>query len=202
MSDRLKLEPEQDVEVPLSAQHEVTLMLRRWQDGDAQARDTIIEFLHASLQRMAHKHLAGQDRITLQPADLVQESILRLLGTEADYRDRTHLLATAALKVRAVLIDHIRAKLAVKRGGGAPQVSMTIAVHDVVGEQDPLEAFALHDALEKLAAFDLRCANVIEMTYFGGLSRKEIAMVLDISIPTVDRDLLFGRTWLARELDD
>ena len=46
----------------------------------------------------------------------------------------------------------------------------------------------------------MRCANVIEMTYFGGLSRKEIAMVLDTSVPTVDRDLLFGRAWLAREL--
>lgn len=201
MNDCLKPEPEKDVEVPLGTQHEVTLMLRRWHDGDAQARDIIIELLHASLQRMARKHLAGQDQITLQPADLVQESILRLLGAEADYRDRTHLMATAALKVRAVLIDHIRAKMAVKRGGGAPQVTMTIAVHDVVGAQDPLEAFALNNALEKLAAFDLRCANVIEMTYFGGLSRKEIAMVLDISVPTVDRDLLFGKTWLARELD-
>jgi len=191
---------DQQVRESFAEQHEVTLMLRRWQEGDAEARDAIIELLHANLHRIARKHLAGHDQVTLQPADLVHESILRLLGTEANYRDRTHLLATAALKVRSVLIDHIRAKMAAKRGRGAPQVSLTIAMNNAVDPHDPFEVLALHEALEKLAGFDMRCANVIEMTYFGGLSRKEIAMVLDTSVPTVDRDLLFGRAWLAREL--
>ena len=179
---------------------EVTLRLRRWQAGDMDARDALFEMLHANLLAVARRHVDFHDGMTLAPADVVNESILRLLGVQADYRDRTHLMATAALKVRAVLVDHIRNKMTAKRGGGMEHVTLGIALDESSATTQPFDVFALHEALDALGTFDARAANVIEMTYFGGLNRTEIAMVLEVSVPTVDRDLRFGRTWLGRRL--
>lgn len=179
---------------------EVTLMLRRWQAGDMDARDALFEMLHANLLALARRHVAPHDGLTLAPADLVNESIVRLLGAQPDYRDRAHLLATAALKVRAVLVDHIRAKMAGKRGGDWQRVTLTLSLDEGTPTGQPFDVFALHEALDALSEFDPRAANVIELSYFGGLERGEIAMVLDISVPTVDRDLRFGRAWLGQRL--
>ena len=179
---------------------EVTVMLRGWQAGDMDARDALFEMLHANLLAVARRHVGAHEGLTLAPADLVNESIVRLLGAQPDYNDRAHLLATAALKVRSVLIDHIRARSAGKRGGDWQRVTLSIMLDEAAPTHDPLDVFALHEALEALTAFDPRAASVIELTYFGGLDRSEIAMVLEVSVPTVDRDLRFGRTWLARRL--
>lgn len=175
-------------------------MLRRWQAGDMDARDALFEMLHANLLAVASRHVAAHDQMTLAPAELVNESILRLLGAQPDYHDRTHLMATAALKVRAVLGDHIRHKMAARHGGGVQHLTLSIALNEAGTGEEPFDAFALHEALDALGTFDRRAANVIEMTYFGGLDRKEIAMVLAVSVPTVDRDLRFGRAWLERRL--
>ena len=179
---------------------DVTIMLRRWQAGDMHARDALFEMLHANLLAVARRHVTPHNGLTLAPADLVNESILRMLGAKVDYRDRTHLMATAALKVRSVLVDHIRARMAAKRGGGVPHLTLGIALDEEGAATELHDVFALHGALDALGAFDARAANIIELTYFGGLDRKEIAMVLDVSVPTVDRDLRFGRAWLGRRL--
>lgn len=180
----------------------VTLMLRQWEAGDDDARDALFQLLHVNLLKTAHRQLASHGSPTLQPADLVNESLLRMLAGEAGYRDRTHLLATAALKVRSVLVDHLRAKASAKRGGDLQRVTLSLALDgdDAAADGEPAEVFALHQALDTLAEFDARAADVIELTYFGGMNRSEIAMVLGVSLATVDRDLLFGRTWLSRQL--
>ncbi|PYK72877.1 MAG: RNA polymerase subunit sigma, partial [Verrucomicrobia bacterium] len=58
------------------------------------------------------------------------------------------------------------------------------------------------EALERLARFDSRKAQVVELKYFGGLNQDEIAEVLKISIVTVRRDWLFARAWLYTELQN
>ena len=179
---------------------EVTVMLQRWQAGDMQARDALFEMLHANLLAVARRHMAGHEGMTLAPADLVNESIVRLLGAQPDYHDRAHLLTTAALKLRGVLVDHIRARMAARRGGDWQRVTLTLSLAEGTPTGQPFDVFALHEALDALAAFDPRAANAIELAYFGGLEREEIATVLEVSVPTVDRDLRFGRTWLGRQL--
>lgn len=178
----------------------VTLLLNQWRAGDPASRDAIFELLSESLLGMARKELARQGRVTLQPADLVNETIVRLLGTQPNYVDRTHLLATAALKVRAVLLDHIRMRMANKRGGEQLRVNLTVALDEAGEAEKGVDMFALNQALDALSAVDARAADVIEMTYFGGMSRKEISDSLNVSVPTVDRDLAFSRAWLNRYL--
>jgi RNA polymerase sigma factor (TIGR02999 family) len=152
---------------------DVTVLLRRWRGGDADALDRLLP--------------------------LVNEALLRLIEGEVDWRDRAHFMAIAALKMRAVLVDHARARSADKRGGDA--VHVTLSQADGMGSGGPeLEVLALHEGLKKLAGQDERAARTIEMAYFGGLEREEIAEALGVSVPTVDRDLRFGKAWLNKTL--
>ena len=45
-----------------------------------------------------------------------------------------------------------------------------------------------------------RAAQVIELRYFGGLTEKETAEVLRISVATLKRDWEAGRAWLIDRL--
>lgn len=179
---------------------EITQLLHRWQGGDLQAREHLFEALYADLMLIARNRLANHTAGTLQPAALVNESLLRLLGAEADYNDRTHFIAVAALKMRSVLVDHLRARSAEKRGGNAEQLTLSHA--DAAQGESGIgyDVLALHQALNQLSELEPRAASTIELTYFGGMSRDEIAMVLGVSAPTVDRDLRFARAWLNRQL--
>ena len=65
---------------------------------------------------------------------------------------------------------------------------------------DP-EIVRLDEALEEMAKFDSRKAQVVEMRYFGGLTSGEIASVLGISPQSVNRDWGLAKAWLVREMD-
>jgi RNA polymerase sigma factor (TIGR02999 family) len=145
-------------------------------------------------QRLRREH-AGQ---TLQPTELVHEAFLRLPDAEAmAYENRDHYLRLAAVVMRRVLVDRARARLADKRDGG---IRVTL-VDDVAGTSDrSVNLLALDDALTRLAAAEPRCAQVVELRFFGGLDIPGTARALDISPATVKRDWLFARAWLAREL--
>ena len=178
----------------------ITGLLHRWQDGDLLAREKLCEVLYTDLLRVARDRLSKHGGNTLQPAALVNESLMRLLDGEPGYKDRAHFVSVAALRMRAVLVDHARARAASKRGGDIELLTLSHA-DGASGAQDMThEVLALHEALNRLADVEPRAASAIELTYFGGMTRDEIALILGISLPTVDRDLRFARAWLNRQL--
>ncbi|WP_228076798.1 ECF-type sigma factor [Novilysobacter ciconiae] len=178
----------------------ITGLLHQWQGGDLKAREQLFELLYADLVLVARNRLSQHGSSTLQPAALVNESLMRLMESDAGYKDRTHFVAVAALRMRAVLVDHARARAASKRGGNVEMLTLSHA-GAAPGEQDMVyEVLALHQALNRLAELEPRAASAIELTYFGGMSREEIVLVLGVSLPTVDRDLRFARAWLNRQL--
>lgn len=179
--------------------NDLTGLLHDWRHGDERARDQLIALVYDALQDMAEARLRrapGQQ--TLQPTALVNEALLRLIGTDVPWQDRAHFYAVAALKMRAVLVDHARSRGADKRGGGA--VMLTLSHAEAQATDGELEVLALHEALAKLALRDERAARAIEMAYFGGMQLDEIACVLDVSTATVERDMKFARAWLNRQL--
>jgi len=135
---------------------------------------------------------------TLQPTALVNEAYLRMVGKPVSWESRAEFLRAASRVMREVLIDHARARGAVKRGGDRNRVEL----HDAVGlaESEPEIFLALEDALRKLGERDPRSLEIVELRYFGGLSREETARVLKVSLKTVARDWNFARAWLEQEL--
>ena len=181
----------------LDPQTPITALLHAWRDGDAGALPQLTELVYAHLRTLARQRLRGTETSTLDPTVLVHESFLRLCNADVDWHDRAHFFALAALHMRNVLIDHARARGADKRGGSAVHVTLTADAASTVATP---ELLALDAALRRLEDEDARTGKIIELTYFGGLDRDEIAHVLAVSVPTVDRGLRFGRAWLKREL--
>jgi RNA polymerase sigma-70 factor, ECF subfamily len=185
------------------AGHEVTQLLRAWGGGDAQASDSLVRLVYGELRRQARLVLRREhEGHTLQPTALVHEAWLRLGDQrEARWESRTQFFAVAAQMMRRVLLDHARTRRALKRGGGAVQVSLAGAGAAEDPPLDPVDLIALDEALTRLAALDPRKAQLVDLRYFAGLSIPEAAELLDMSTATVSREWAVARMWLRRELE-
>lgn len=182
---------------------DITTLLQQWRAGGAEAGDSLFDAVYEALREMALARLnTARGDLTLRPTSLVHEALVRMLGREVEFVDRSHFFALAALKMRAVLVDYSRSRVAAKRGGGAVNVTLSHVDHDASmnAMESDYDVLALHQALEHLAVHDVRAARAVEMVYFGGMSHEEIATVLVVSVPTVERDLRFARAWLNRQL--
>lgn len=179
---------------------EVTRLLEAWGQGDRLALEKLTQLVYEELRRLAHRYMSGQRADhTLQTTALVNEAYLRLAGQQQpNFANRSHFLAVAARAMRQILVDHAKATLRDKRGAGAKAIELDEAA--LLSPEPTREIVDLNEALEKLAVLDARKANVVELSYFGGLKQEEIAEALNISIVTVRRDWTFSRAWLYAEL--
>jgi RNA polymerase sigma-70 factor, ECF subfamily len=179
--------------------HDITRLLRRWQDGDVGAREQLMTLVYDRVVAIAAQSLQRQSGATLTPTELAHEALIRLLGTESSWIDRRHFFHVVAQATRQLLVDRARKRLSEKRGSGAALLPLSHA--EGIGRADRDEDLLRVDqALGELGSTDPRQARVVEMTYFGGFSREEIAAAIDSSVSTVDRDLRFARAWLKDAL--
>ena len=103
--------------------------------------------------------------------------------------------------MRRILVDHARARLADKRGGGTITVSLTSLLADAPAGRGPVsDVLSIDRALERLAARDPEHARIVEMRFFAGLSIEETAAALGRSPATVKRTWRLVKAWLFREL--
>jgi RNA polymerase sigma-70 factor, ECF subfamily len=186
---------------------EVTVLLKRWSEGDEQALSELTPIVYAELRRLARSLLAKEGQSTLQGTALVHEVYMRLAGgSSPNLQDRSHFFSVAARVMRRVLVDRARKRHAGKRGGSeSVHVPMENAEYEsesaaLVSVQQDLDWGSLDEALEQLARMDPRRAKVVEMRFFGGFSDKEIAEMLQVSEPTIRRDWVVARTWLFRRM--
>ncbi len=185
-----------------SSGDDLTRLLHDWSSGQSEALPRLMELVYPELHRIAARHLSRERAgHTLQPTALVHEAYVRLAQAQPGkaWSDRTHFFAVAARIVRAVLVDHARARGAVKRGDGAGGVELADD-HLSVGAR-PVDLLDLDRALDELEAMDPIQSRIVEMRYFAGLSIDETAEALAISPSTVKRGWLAAKTWIRRQLD-
>jgi len=182
--------------------HEITELLVAWSEGDRGALDQLVPIVEAELRRLAKSYLSRErpDHI-LQTTALIQEAYLRLIDwRNARWQNRAHFFGVAAQMMRRILVDYAVEQNALKRGGGARRVELDEAVNLSSGRG--LNIVDLDIALGKLAALHARQSQVVELHFFGGLTMKEIAEALGLSLGTVKRDLTLAKLWLLRELGE
>jgi RNA polymerase sigma factor (TIGR02999 family) len=130
----------------------------------------------------------------------VNETYLRLVGSPVEAQNRAHFFAVAARAMRTILIDYARARLAAKRGSGAPPLPLDQATA-VLSDERAEHLVALDDALRRLELVNREASQTVECRYFAGLSLEEAAEALQLSVATVRRRWSFAKAWLRRELD-
>lgn len=178
---------------------DVTQYLLDWRAGKPEALEKLMPMVEHTLHNIAQRQMRGEHAgHTLQATALVNEAYLCLFDASVSWENRAHFLAVAARIMRRILVDHAKSKRRAKRGGGHLRVTLYEA--QLVSSGVEPDVLDLDEALGRLAAFDERKANVIELSFFGGLTYDEIAEALDISQATVDRDLRMGKAWLYREI--
>jgi RNA polymerase sigma factor (TIGR02999 family) len=183
-----------------SPQHEFTQLLVAWGNGDEAALAQLVPHVEAELHRLAQIHLSRErPGHFLQPTALANEAFLKLIDAKSiQFQNRTHFFSITANLMRRTLVEHARRRRQLKRGGDAMQVSLAEAEN--VGRMRSAGVIALDEALATLAGFDPRKCQIVELKFFGGLSEKEIAEVMKISLRTVQRDWNLARAWLYNEL--
>jgi RNA polymerase sigma-70 factor, ECF subfamily len=179
----------------------ITQLLLAVSDGRQDALDQLVPLVYDDLRRLAARQMrrerAGH---SLQPTALVHEAYVRLVDQRhVKWRNRAHFFGVAAGLMRRILVDHARARLAEKRGGGLQRV--TLAGEELAAE-DPrrIDVLALHESLERMGAFSPRQERIVELRYFGGLSNKEAAEMLGISEATLVREWTIAKAWLRADL--
>jgi RNA polymerase sigma factor (TIGR02999 family) len=179
---------------------EITELLQACSAGDQNAYSRIVEKVYPELRKIAQRCFGGEHPgHTIQATALVHEAYLRLIDIDRiQWRDRAHFFAVSAGMMRRILVEYARARHSAKRGGGFRRVDFKESLL-VSSESDP-QLLRIDEALNELAQFDSRKAQVVEMRYFGGLTTTEIASILGISPQSVKRDWNLAKAWLARAM--
>ena len=183
--------------------HLITRLLLDWKSGDPSACDQLVPLVYDELYRIARRQMSKErDGHTLQPSALVNEAFLRLIAyDQANWQNRRHFFSLAAKMMREVLINYAAARKSQKRGGAAERMTLDeTLVPAATGAMALDDLLALNELLKHLAQEDERCARVVELMFFGGLSEKETAEELGISDRTVKREWRYARLWLRHQL--
>lgn len=169
--------------------------------GDRSSLDILYERLYGELREAARVQMRRYRGDTLGATVLVHEAYLRVADERGvPWECRAHFLAIAARAMRRALVDHIRHRMAQKRGGGQAYVTLLPELASVAPQPETL--IAIDDALSALAAFNERLPQVAECRLFGGLTEEETAEALGVSVRTVQRDWQRARAWLQQALGD
>lgn len=154
---------------------------------DSEAVNALFQATYEDLKRLAHERLRRNQPVTaLGTTALVHESYLRFLNaSKLDLQDRGHFMVYAAKVMRSVIVDTLRKKLAERRGGDAPMVTLGTGIRDAAATDEDL--LHLDEALSELARVDPQLVQIVDMRYFAGLPVDDIAEHLGLSARTVFR---------------
>ena len=178
---------------------DVTMLLRELKNGNQHAEEKLIPLVYNELRKLAGGYMRRErSDHTLQATALVHEAYLKLIEQHVDWQGRAHFFGIAAQMMRRILIDHARAHLRDKRGGGAIEVQLEDAV--VFAPERASELLRLDASLDRLAKRDERQGKIVELRFFAGLTVEETAKVLGISDKTVKREWSMAKAWLHGDL--
>jgi RNA polymerase sigma factor (TIGR02999 family) len=180
---------------------DVTRILDRVQQGEAQAAEELLPLVYEELRRLAHHKMSllppGQ---TLQTTALVHEAWLRLAGDRhpQSWETRGHFFSAAAEAMRRILVEQARRKAARRHGGGMGRVDLDQV--DLAEEANSDVLLLVDEALERLAEADSQAAELVKLRFFVGLPNAQAAEVLGMAERTAKRNWAYARAWLLREL--
>jgi RNA polymerase sigma factor (TIGR02999 family) len=180
---------------------DVTRILSAIERGDPRASEQLLPLVYQELRRLAAQKLAqekpGQ---TLQATALVHEAYVRLVDVdEAElWNSREHFFSAAAQAMRRILVENARRRSTIKRGGDRDREE--VAPAEIVAPEASDDLLALDEAMNRLAEVDPSAAQLVNLRYFAGLTLKEAAEILSVSLRKAEFLWSYARAWLRREM--
>jgi RNA polymerase sigma factor (TIGR02999 family) len=179
---------------------QITQWLLAWNEGEESALNQLLPAVERELRRIAHSYMQRENPgHSLQTTALINEAYLKLINQHSvKWQNRAHFFALSAQIMRRILLNHARDKRREKRGGGVAHANID-DVHVLSAEKSD-ELIALDDALNRLDKFDKTKSRVVELRYFGGLTVRETAEVMNLAEITVMRHWKLAKAWLRQQL--
>lgn len=176
---------------------EITVLLHRWQAGDAGAFDQLVAWTYQRLLAMA-TGIVARARLSTQPAALVNEAYVRLRAIhEVEWSSREHFFNVAANLFRRILIDQARSRSTLKRGS-LRRVPLSDDLSWI--DLDSTQLLDLDRALDELEQVEPELVRLVELRYLMGCTVPEISQIRQVSGATVERHLRFAKAWLFKRL--
>ncbi len=176
--------------------NDFTLILQSASRGDHVKSEALLPLIYEELRKLAQTHMSRESGgHTLQATALVHEAWLRMVEEgDRTWDNRASFFSAASTAMRRILVDHARAKAALKRGGG--QARLDIDAIALADEQKEEIILLVDEALERLEQGNPLRAQVVVLKFFGGMTSKEAAETMGVSESTVDRHWACARAWL------
>lgn len=168
--------------------------------GSAPAAAELFSALYRELHRLARAQLhARGGPQTLGATTLLHEAYLDISRRSLDFPDRARFFAYAARAMRGLIVDHVRDRCALKRGGEFHLTALD--THVAEGVAEPVDDLGpLNDALDELGKLEPALAELVDLKFFCGLTFAEIAALRSVSERTVQRDWSKARLYLHQVL--
>jgi len=176
------------------------ILLQDIDAGVSGGKERLFAALYTELHRLAERQLKRSANAMISPTTLLHESYLRFSASGAQFPDRERFIGYAARVMRGLLIDLLRERLALKRGGGFHITRLNTEIAE--SHTDAADASRLSEALDELAATDARLAELVDLKYFCGYTFEEIAALRGSSLRTLQRDWEKARMLLFQKLRD
>jgi RNA polymerase sigma factor (TIGR02999 family) len=164
--------------------------------------DDSFRALYPDLRKLAHRLKQGDGSWTITPTALLHEAYLHLRPYQGKgFESRDHLRNAIVLVMRRLLVDAARRRVADRRGGGTPALTLDAAMEAPAHSTSisPEQLLDIHRALENLDQDKEKTtqARVFEYHFFAGLSQEEIAGFLRISPKVVRSNLRLAKARIA-----
>ena len=167
--------------------------------GDREATDELFNTLYSELHRLAQREIARIGApATLSGTTLLHEAYLDLAKRDGPaFPDKARFMGYAARVMRGLIIDHVRNRKAMKRGGEFHITSLGTEVEYLA---DANELSSISDALNQLEKVEPELAELVDLKFFCGFSFSEIAALKNVSERTVQRKWEKARIYLHRSI--
>lgn len=182
--------------------NDVTKILSKIEAGDPEASNELLPLVYSELRKLAAARMATErSDHTLQATALVHEAYVRLVAPEIEQKwsSRGHFFAAAAEAMRRILVERARKKAGPNAGGDRQRVELADVDPSYIGSA--IDVLQLDDALNRLASKYPRVAEVVNLRFFCGLKRREIAETLGVSVATIDDDWAYAKGWIRNALE-
>ncbi|MEI6023133.1 MAG: ECF-type sigma factor [Phycisphaerales bacterium] len=170
-------------------------------ESSSPALRSLLTKQYQALREMAGRILRSEQLLKsskinreMSPTSLVAESTLQLLAQRVAIQGDDHLQGLANISMQRVLSDRARKGRALKRSGNPRDLLKAEEVKSEVQE------LAIMNAIEALRAVRPRQAEVITAVCLQDFSIEQAAKELNMTVPTLNRDLRAAREWLAKRL--
>jgi len=188
------------------------------------AVEALLPVVYEELRRVAWRYMRRQPPgFTLSPTEVVHEACLHLLQHgRGEWETVEHFRAIVVRKIWQVIVDHLKRRSAVKRGGpvrppvagGCPSASAKqpgqshtarwrrVPLESVTIEWNaqPVDLLDLDQALQELGRVHSRLREVVMLHWFGGMSYAAVGRYLGVSASTAEKDFRYALAWLSRRL--